>query len=216
MVRRGVVQLLSALLHNANLPGFITGRIWQAQPKSVCVPVLNCYSCPGALGACPIGSLQSTLAGTALKFPFYVVGLLLLFALCLGRVICGWLCPFGLVQDLLYKIPSPKLRKNAFTQKLSLLKYAVASDNDTFLVVTESGILHEMQKQAPEKRFIPVPPDDSTCNCNECNFMRLITLQKLYNSLRYEWPTVHVSEDVAEAAIKPIQRMLDISAKLGL
>ena len=72
MVRRGVVQILSALLHNANLPGFITGRIWQAQPKSVCVPVLNCYSCPGALGACPIGSLQSTLAGTALKFPFYV------------------------------------------------------------------------------------------------------------------------------------------------
>ena len=126
MVRRGVVQILSALLHNANLPGFITGRIWQAQPKSVCVPVLNCYSCPGALGACPIGSLQSTLASTALKFPFYVVGLLLLFALCLGRVICGWLCPFGLVQDLLYKIPSPKLRKNAFTQKLSLLKYAVA------------------------------------------------------------------------------------------
>lgn len=111
MVRRGVVQLVSALLHNANLPGFITGRIWQAQPKSVCVPVLNCYSCPGALGACPIGSLQSTLAGTALKFPFYVVGLLLLFALCLGRVICGWLCPFGLVQDLLYKLPSPKLRK---------------------------------------------------------------------------------------------------------
>lgn len=98
----------------------------------------------------------------------------------------------------------------------ALLKYAVASDNDTFLVVTESGILHEMQKQAPEKRFIPVPPDDSTCNCNECNFMRLITLQKVYNSLRYEWPTVHVSEDVAEAAIKPIQRMLDISAKLGL
>lgn len=98
----------------------------------------------------------------------------------------------------------------------ALLKYAVASDNDTFLVVTESGILHEMRKQAPEKRFIPVPPDDSTCNCNECNFMRLITLQKVYNSLRYEWPTVYVSEDVAEAAIKPIQRMLDISAKLGL
>ena len=67
MVRRGVVQLLSALLHNANLPGFITGRIWQAQPKSVCVPVLNCYSCPGALGACPIGSLQSTLCGNGVK-----------------------------------------------------------------------------------------------------------------------------------------------------
>lgn len=97
-----------------------------------------------------------------------------------------------------------------------LLKYAVASEDDTFLVVTESGILHEMQKQAPNKHFIPVPPDDSTCGCNECNFMRLITLQKVYNSLRYEWPTVHVPAEVAEAAVKPIQRMLDISAKLGL
>ena len=74
----------------------------------------------------------------------------------------------------------------------ALLKYAVASDNDTFLVVTESGILHEMQKQAPEKRFIPVPPDDSTCNCNECNFMRLITFARgqtfvLYMSATLNW-----------------------------
>ena len=75
---------------------------------------------------------------------------------------------------------------------MSMLKYAVGSDNDTFLVVTESGILHEMQKQAPEKRFIPVPPDDSTCNCNECNFMRLCTLEKVYNALRYEWPEIRV------------------------
>lgn len=126
MAKRFFVQLASAILHNGNLPGFITGRIWQAQPKSVCLPVLNCYSCPGALGACPIGSLQSTLAGTVLKFPFYVLGLLLLFALCLGRVVCGWLCPFGLVQDLLYKIPTPKLRKNSVTAKLSYLKYFIA------------------------------------------------------------------------------------------
>lgn len=98
----------------------------------------------------------------------------------------------------------------------ALLKFAVKSEATTFLVVTESGILHEMQRQAPDKTFIPVPPDDSTCGCNECNFMRLITLQKVYNTLRYEWPTVSVPEDVATAAIRPIQRMLDISQKLGL
>lgn len=98
----------------------------------------------------------------------------------------------------------------------ALLKYAVNNEATTFLVVTESGILHEMQRQAPDKTFIPVPPDDSTCGCNECNFMRLITLQKVYNSLRYEWATVSVPEDVATAAIRPIQRMLDISQRLGL
>lgn len=98
----------------------------------------------------------------------------------------------------------------------ALLKYAVNNEATTFLVVTESGILHEMQRQAPQKTFIPVPPDDSTCGCNECNFMRLITLQKVYNTLRYEWPTVSVPEDVATAAIRPIQRMLDISQRLGL
>ncbi len=98
----------------------------------------------------------------------------------------------------------------------ALLKFAVNSDCKTFLVVTESGILHEMQRQAPEKEFIPVPPDDSTCGCNECNFMRLITLEKVYNSLRYEWPDVHVPADIATAAVKPIRRMLEISKQLGL
>ncbi|MGN0086012.1 MAG: quinolinate synthase NadA [Alloprevotella sp.] len=98
----------------------------------------------------------------------------------------------------------------------ALLKYAVGSPENTFLVVTESGILHEMQKAAPQKRFIPVPPEDSTCACNECNYMRLITLEKLYNTLRYEWPEVHVPEAVAAEAVKPIRRMLEISAQLGL
>lgn len=98
----------------------------------------------------------------------------------------------------------------------ALLKFAINSESDTFLVVTESGILHEMQKQAPGKTFIPVPPDDSTCGCNECNFMRLITLAKVYNTLRYEWPEVHVDPEVAQAAIRPIERMLDISKQLGL
>lgn len=97
-----------------------------------------------------------------------------------------------------------------------LLKFAMASDKKDFIVATESGILYEMRKQCPEKNFIPAPPEDSTCACNECNFMRLNTLEKLYNTLKYEWPEVQVEEAVAEKAILPIQRMLDISKKLGL
>lgn len=98
----------------------------------------------------------------------------------------------------------------------ALLRFAVHDSASTFLVVTESGILHEMQRQAPHKQFIPVPPDDSTCACNECNFMRLITLPKIYNTLRYEWPEMQVDADVAEAALKPIRAMLSLSRKLGL
>ena len=93
----------------------------------------------------------------------------------------------------------------------ALLNYAIKSEADTFLVVTESGILHEMQKNCPEKTFIPVPPDDSTCGCNECNYMRLCTLEKVYKTLRYEWPTVEVPEEVAKRAIRPIERMLELS-----
>ena len=94
--------------------------------------------------------------------------------------------------------------------------YAVASDKKDFIVATESGILHEMRKKCPEKNFIPAPPEDSTCACNECNFMRLNTLEKLYNTLKYEWPEVTVDEAVAEKAVKPIKKMLEISEKLGL
>ena len=98
----------------------------------------------------------------------------------------------------------------------ALLKHAVKSDRKNFIVATESGILHEMQKQCPEKNFIPAPPEDSTCACNECNFMRLNTMEKLYNTLKHEWPAVEVDADVAEKAVRPIHRMLEISAKLGL
>ena len=97
-----------------------------------------------------------------------------------------------------------------------LLKYAIASDKKDFIVATESGILHEMRKKCPEKNFIPAPPEDSTCACNECNFMRLNTLEKLYNTLKYEWPEVTVDEAVAKEAVKPIKKMLEISEKLGL
>ena len=98
----------------------------------------------------------------------------------------------------------------------AILKYAVKSDKKNFIVSTESGIIHEMRKQCPEKNFIPAPPIDSTCGCNECNFMRLNTLEKLYNCLKYEWPTIEVDEAVAKEAVKPIKKMLEVSEKLGL
>ena len=98
----------------------------------------------------------------------------------------------------------------------ALLKYEVNSDKQRFIVATEAGILHEMQKKGPQKTFIPAPPNDSTCGCNECNFMRLNTLEKLYNCLKYEFPEVTVDPEVAREAVKPIKRMLEISAKLGL
>ena len=97
-----------------------------------------------------------------------------------------------------------------------LLKHAVNSPKKDFIVATESGILHEMRKQCPEKNFIPVPPEDGSCSCNECNYMRLNTLEKLYNTLKYEWPEVTVDAEIAKEAVKPIQRMLEISEKLGL
>lgn len=98
----------------------------------------------------------------------------------------------------------------------ALLNYAVKSDADTFLVVTESGILHEMQKKAPQKHFIPVPPEDAGCACNECNYMRLVTLEKIYNALKFEWPAIEVPAEIAVQAVKPIRAMLDISKRLGL
>lgn len=98
----------------------------------------------------------------------------------------------------------------------ALLKHAVKSDKKRFIVATESGILHEMQKQCPDKEFIPAPPEDSTCACNECNYMRLNTLEKLRDCLRDETPEIIVDKNVAEKAIRPIQRMLDISNLLSL
>ena len=96
----------------------------------------------------------------------------------------------------------------------ALLKFAISDSCDTFIVATESGSLHEMQKACPQKNFIPAPPDDSTCACNECNFMKLITLRKLYNCLKYEWPEIEVDPDIAARAVKPINKMLEISKHL--
>lgn len=98
----------------------------------------------------------------------------------------------------------------------ALLNYAVNEAADTFIVATESGIIHEMKKRCPEKTFIAAPPDDSTCGCNDCSFMKLNTLEKLYNCLKYELPEVSVDEEVAKKALTPIKRMLEISERLGL
>ena len=98
----------------------------------------------------------------------------------------------------------------------ALLKHAIISNKKEFIVATESGILHEMKKNCKDKTFIPAPPADSTCACNECNYMRLNTLNKLYNTLKYELPEIHVDKDIADKAIKPIEKMLEISEQLGL
>lgn len=106
------IQIVFAAVTNGYLYGFLTGNIYKGPLKKACVPGLNCYSCPGALGSCPIGSLQSALAGRERSFPFYVTGFLLLFGSVFGRAVCGWLCPFGLIQELLHKLPFVKKRKN--------------------------------------------------------------------------------------------------------
>ncbi len=96
----------------------------------------------------------------------------------------------------------------------AILTFAQNDTSDTFIVATESGILHEMQKRCPDKTFIPVPPMSGSCACNECAYMRLNTLEKLYNCLKYEWPCVELDEQLRERAKLPIERMLEISAKI--
>lgn len=98
----------------------------------------------------------------------------------------------------------------------SILKYANTSDKKQFIVATEAGILHQMQKENPEKLFIPAPPEDSTCACNECFYMKMNTLDKLYLCLKLEKPEIFVDEEIRIKAVKPIERMLEISAKYGL
>ena len=122
--KRKIIQLYCALLFNANLKGFVQGNIYKGNSKAICMPGLNCYSCPGAVTACPLGSLQGSFSADRSTL-FYVGGILLLYCLMFGRLICGWLCPFGLIQELLYKIKTPKLKKGPITRILSYLKYVI-------------------------------------------------------------------------------------------
>ncbi len=123
--KRKVIQLYAALLYNANIKGFFNGQIYKGPTKNLCLPGLNCYSCPGAIAACPLGSLQNALSASDTRLPAYIFGILILFGLLLGRMICGWLCPIGLGQELLYKIKTPKLKKSKATRVLSYLKYVI-------------------------------------------------------------------------------------------
>jgi polyferredoxin len=126
-LNRRLIQVYTALLYNAYIKGFAEGEIYTGVLKNACVPGLNCYSCPGAISACPLGSLQNAISASADRPAFYVIGIILLFGMFLGRVICGFLCPFGLIQELLHKIPVKKLKKNKITQKLTLIKYVILS-----------------------------------------------------------------------------------------
>ena len=123
--RRRLIQVYAALLYNAHAKGFLKGDIYTGPLKNVCVPGFNCYSCPGAIGACPLGALQNALASSGTRAPLYLLGILLLFGLTLGRTICGWFCPLGLLQELLHKLPTPKVQKSRVTRTLSWLKYII-------------------------------------------------------------------------------------------
>lgn len=123
---RGWIQAATALVTNANLGGFLKGKIYTGPLKTACVPGLNCYSCPGALGSCPIGALQAVVSGNRHNFSFYVFGILLFFGALLGRLVCGFLCPFGWIQELLHKLPGRKLKvKPAVDRPLRYFKYGV-------------------------------------------------------------------------------------------
>ena len=123
---RLTIQLLFTILTNGYLYGFLSGKICHGRSKYACVPGLNCYSCPGAVASCPIGALQALLNQNGFQIPFGVLGFFFLFGSLLGRTVCGWLCPFGLVQDLLHRIPVFQKRKRLpFHRILIYGKYAV-------------------------------------------------------------------------------------------
>ncbi len=123
--KRRIIQLYTALLYNANVKGFVTGKISTSSVKNACVPGFNCYSCPGAIGSCPLGSMQNALGSGKTSTIAYVFGIIMLFGLIFGRTICGFLCPMGLLQDILYKIKSPKVKKSRVTRVLSYFKYVI-------------------------------------------------------------------------------------------
>lgn len=127
--KRHGVQAFWALLTNSYLLGFVQGKIYKGKLKNLCVPGLNCYSCPGALGACPIGAMQAVIGNWNFRFAFYVAGFLMFVGALTGRFVCGWLCPFGLIQDLLNKIPFARkigtFKGDKLLRKLKYLIFAV-------------------------------------------------------------------------------------------
>ena len=144
---RKAVQALWGIIHNGNIAGFFTGTIYSGPLKKFCVPGMNCYSCPGALGACPIGSIQAMLSARKIKFPSYVFGFIALMGVLLGRFVCGWLCLFGLIQELLYKIPGKKIRLPAKADRvLRRMKYVFLA---VFVILLPIILRDEMGLSAP-------------------------------------------------------------------
>ena len=121
---RGWIQAGATLLTNIHLPNFLKGGIYQGKGKSVCVPGLNCYSCPAASGACPIGAFQAVVGSSKFRFSYYITGFLILIGVLLGRFVCGFLCPFGWFQELLHRIPTRKLSTSKL-KPLTYIKYVV-------------------------------------------------------------------------------------------
>lgn len=142
VLKRNNVQMFATFLTNMHLPNFLKGTLYNGKVKQICVPGLNCYSCPGATGACPIGSFQAVVGSSKYNFSYYITGLLIFLGVMLGRFICGFLCPFGWFQDLLHKIPTKKLS----TKKLKPLRYlkyivlAVAVVALPILIANKAGI----------------------------------------------------------------------------
>ena len=166
------VQILYTILTNGYVYGYLTGKIYKGNLKYVCVPGLNCYSCPGAVGSCPMGALQAALNERNLKIPFGVLGFFFIFGSIFGRFVCGWLCPFGLLQDLLHKIPLFKKKKRLpFHGVLKYGKYVVLFG----LVIIGSAFLFG--------GFVKVP---AFCKylCPSGTFMGAIPLLSTNESLR--------------------------------
>jgi polyferredoxin len=124
-VRRKLIQTATAVLCNGNLGGFLTGNLYRGKLKQFCTPGLNCYSCPGALGACPIGSIQAIAGNSNYVLSLYVIGFLGLIGMAVGRAVCAFACPFGLIQELLHKIPLKKLPRHRFLRPATRLKYVL-------------------------------------------------------------------------------------------
>lgn len=136
-VKRRLIQIGSAVITNAYIKGFLSKTIYKGGIKRFCVPGLNCYSCPGALGSCPIGAFQAVSTSIWYRFSFYVMGFLFLIGTFVGRMVCGWVCPFGFFQELLYKIPSIKIRIPKF---LNCLKYLILM---VFVIILPITLLNE-------------------------------------------------------------------------
>ena len=144
---RKIVQALTAIAMNGHLNGFVTGKIYSGPFKQVCVSGLNCYSCPGALGACPVGAMQAMVTGRHPRFAFYVLGFLTAVGAVMGRFVCAWLCPFGLVQELLNKIPAGRkfavIKADKYLRKL---KYVILV---VFVILLPTMLRNELGMSVP-------------------------------------------------------------------